>query len=142
MSHVAPVDNSKLAGKDLESQVTRLDLERLKHKYTASHEATMSVAEWDKAEREYRRFLTLKHLYPSVTLVPSNEAHAIWHAHILDTRAYRMDCHAVFGRFIDHHPYFGLYGEEDCDELKAAMAYTAALYNEHFGNSRTAPKND
>ena len=44
MSHVASENNSKLAGKGLESQAMRIDLERLTHKYTASHEATMSVA--------------------------------------------------------------------------------------------------
>lgn len=94
----------------------------------------MSVAEWDKAEREYRRFLTLKHLYPSVTLVPSKEAHAIWHAHILDTRAYRLDCHRLFGRFIDHYPYLGIYGEKDYNEFEAALAKTAELYEKHFGS--------
>lgn len=134
MSHIAPVDNSKLAGKGLESQIMGIDLERLKHKHTVSHEATMSVAEWDKAEREYRRFLTLKHLYPSVTLVPSKEVHAIWHAHILDTRAYRMDCHRLIGRFIDHYPYLGIYGEEDYNEFEAALAQTAELYEKHFGS--------
>lgn len=41
---------------------------------------------------------------------------------------------------VDHHVFH--YDEEDCDELKAATVYTAALYDEHFGNSRTALGND
>ncbi|MCO7233432.1 MULTISPECIES: glycine-rich domain-containing protein-like [unclassified Cobetia] len=113
--------------------VSRLDFDRLKHKYTASSEAEMSVESWDKAEREYRRFLSLKAFYPAVSLVPSKEVDALWHAHILDTRAYREDCHQVFGRFIDHYPYFGIYGEDDYQQLKDAFAQTVALYEKHFG---------
>ncbi|MDH2299220.1 glycine-rich domain-containing protein-like [Cobetia sp. 29-18-1] len=117
----------------LDMNVSRLDFARLKHKYTASSEAEMSVESWDKAEREYRRFLSLKAFYPAVSLVPSKEVDALWHAHILDTRAYREDCHQVFGRFIDHYPYFGIYGEDDYQQLKDAFAQTVALYEKHFG---------
>ncbi|MBU3008595.1 glycine-rich domain-containing protein [Cobetia amphilecti] len=117
----------------LDMNVSRLDFDRLKHKYTASSEAEMSVESWDKAEREYRRFLSLKAFYPAVSLVPSKEVDALWHAHILDTRAYREDCHQVFGRFIDHYPYFGIYGEDDYQQLKDAFAQTVALYEKHFG---------
>lgn len=117
----------------LDMNVSRLDFARLKHKYTSSSEAEMSVESWDKAEREYRRFLSLKAFYPAVSLVPSKEVDALWHAHILDTRAYREDCHQVFGRFIDHYPYFGIYGEDDYQQLKDAFAQTVALYEKHFG---------
>jgi|GEM_PF-3922570 len=55
----------------------------------------------------------------------------IWHAHILNTRPYRMDYHRLFGRFIDHYPYFGLYSNEDCDELKPRwpipLRYTTSI---------------
>ncbi|MDO6670844.1 glycine-rich domain-containing protein [Cobetia amphilecti] len=117
----------------LDMNVSRLDFDRLKHKYTASSEAEMSVESWDKAEREYRRFMSLKAFYPAVSLVPSKEVDTLWHAHILDTRAYREDCHQVFGRFIDHYPYFGIYGEDDYQQLKDAFAQTVALYEKHFG---------
>ncbi len=132
MNVSATMNQSKPADDGLEPKVRHIDLERLKHKYTASHEARMSVEEWEWAEVEYRRFLTLKFLYPYITVVPSEKMLAVWHAHILDTRAYRMDCHAVFGRFIDHYPYFGLYGRADCDELENALATTRALYQKHF----------
>ena len=36
-----------------------------------------------------------------------------WHMHILDTKAYREDCQKIFGRFIDHFSYFGIYCNED-----------------------------
>lgn len=46
---------------------------------------------------------------------------------------YREDCQKVFGRFIDHYPYFGIYGQDDYQELKNAFAQTVALYEKHFG---------
>jgi hypothetical protein len=117
----------------LNPKVAALDFERIKYKYTASSESEMTAEQWDHAEQEYRRFLSLKVLYPSVSLVPSKEVDSIWHAHILDTRAYREDCESVFGRFIDHYPYFGIYGAEDYQSLKSAFAETVTLYEHHFG---------
>jgi hypothetical protein len=113
--------------------VLALDFERLKHKYTASSEAEMSPEEWDVAEHEYRRFLALKVFYPGVSLVPSKQVDNIWHAHILDTRAYREDCEKVFGRFIDHYPYFGIYGAHDAHVLEYYFQKTIGLYEQHFG---------
>ncbi|PKM25318.1 MAG: hypothetical protein CVV09_11375 [Gammaproteobacteria bacterium HGW-Gammaproteobacteria-13] len=133
MTALVSLNQPLLAANGLEMNVSRLDFKRLKHKYTESSEAEMSAAEWDLAELEYRRFLTLKRFYPSVALVPSKAVDAIWHAHILDTRAYREDCQQVFGRFIDHYPYFGIYGQDDYQELKSAFAQTVALYEKHFG---------
>lgn len=125
---VAPDDNALLS-----CEVQRLNFDRLKHKMTQSVESEMSEEAWDFGEKEYRRFLTLKQLYPGVSLVPSKHVDQIWHAHILDTRAYREDCNAVFGRFIDHYPYFGIYGDDDFRALNAAFNETVALYESHFG---------
>lgn len=113
--------------------VKTIDLSRLKHKMTESSEAEISPGEWDKAEVEYRRFLTLKQIYPGVSLVPSKQVDQVWHAHILDTRAYREDCNKLFGRFIDHYPYFGIYGEEDYQALHNSFEVTVSLYENHFG---------
>jgi hypothetical protein len=132
MTAIIALKQPLLAANGLEMQVSQLNFQRLKHKHTESSEAEMSIEQWDAAELEYRRFLTLKCLYPAVSLVPSKQIDAIWHAHILDTRAYREDCHQVFGRFIDHYPYFGIYGQEDYQELKNAFAHTVALYEKHF----------
>ncbi|MNF84259.1 hypothetical protein D3C81_1349250 [compost metagenome] len=133
MTAIIALKQPLLAANGLEMQVSQLDFLRLKHKYTASSEAEMSTEQWDASELEYRRFLTLKCLYPTVALVPSKQVDAIWHAHILDTRAYRENCLQVFGRFIDHYPYFGIYGQDDYQELKIAFAHTVTLYEQHFG---------
>lgn len=133
MNALVSLNQPLLAADGLDINVSHLDFKRLKHKYTESSEAEMTPQEWDAAELEYRRFLTLKRFYPSVALVPSKQVDAIWHAHILDTRAYREDCQQVFGRFIDHYPYFGIYGADDYQELKNAFAQTVSLYEKHFG---------
>ncbi|SDT86557.1 hypothetical protein SAMN05216296_0018 [Pseudomonas pohangensis] len=133
MNAIVSLNQPLLAANGLERNVSQLDFARLKHKYTESSEAEMTAEEWDKAELEYRRFLTLKCFYPAIALVPSKQVDALWHAHILDTRAYREDCYQVFGRFIDHYPYFGIYGQDDYQELKNSFAQTVALYEKHFG---------
>lgn len=113
--------------------VKALNFERLKNKFTTTSDGEITAAEWDVAEPEYRRFLALKVFYPGLSLVPSKQVDEIWHAHILDTRAYREDCEKVFGRFIDHYPYFGIYGEEDYREQQNRFALTVELYERHFG---------
>ncbi|WP_219932527.1 hypothetical protein [Microbulbifer sp. YPW1] len=117
----------------LSPAVASLDFARLKHKVTQTAEAEMTEEAWDKGEEEYRRFLTLKQMYPGVSLVPSKLVDQVWHAHILDTRAYRQDCNTVFGRFIDHYPYFGIYGEDDQQALQDSFDQTIELYERHFG---------
>lgn len=113
--------------------VQALDFGRLKHKFTSTSDAGMTSEEWDTAESEYRRFLALKLIYPGISLVPSKQVTKIWHAHILDTRAYREDCEKVFGRFIDHYPYFGIYGKKDYQALQHSFSLTVELYERHFG---------
>ena len=117
----------------LPAMVKALNFERLKYKFTATSDAEMTPEEWCSTEHEYRRFLALKFFYPGISLVPSNHVDKLWHAHILDTRAYRTDCEKVFGRFIDHYPYFGIYGKEDCREQQIRFALTVELYERHFG---------
>ena len=124
---------SNFTAESLSPTVQCLDFSRLRHKYTTGHEAEMTEVEWDKAELEYRRFLHLKQLYPGISLVPSKQVDQIWHAHILDTKAYREDCQSLFGRFIDHYPYFGIYGKEDYANLVSAFDQTIELYEKHFG---------
>jgi len=114
--------------------VAKVDFDRLKWKLCESAERSMSVENANMAELEYRRFLTLKRLYPSVELVPNKLVDAFWHAHILDTKAYQRDCDNVFGYFMHHFPYFGIYGEDDQKQLGTAFEETKNLYALHFGD--------
>lgn len=114
-------------------KVAAINFERLSWKLSQSSEAKMSTEDCTLAEREYRRFLTLKVMYPKMELVPNKLLDEYWHAHILDTAAYRKDCDAVFGYFLDHFPYFGIYGQDDRNNLEQAFHRTVALYEQHFG---------
>jgi len=88
----------------------------------------------DLLEIEYRRFLAMHLVHPNRDIVPCKLVDEIWHQHILDTIAYRADCDAIFGRFLDHFPYFGMRGPEDAVALSDAYADTLELYQEDFGN--------
>ena len=113
--------------------VEAIDFTRLKWKLSESEEAKMGKEECDLAEREYKRYLTLKKLYPSIELVPNKLLDEFWHAHILDTVAYHKDCDSVFGCYLHHFPYFGIYGEDDYQNLVSAFNETKKLYEQHFG---------
>lgn len=93
----------------------------------------LSLAEADRDVALYRCFLKLCVLYPGVPLVPTTRLDQVWHAHVLDTAKYRVDCEAVFGGFMDHFPYAGLRGEEDRRAWQADFAATRRLFEEHFG---------
>jgi hypothetical protein len=65
-----------------------------------------SVGESSIAELElnFKRFLALRVLHPSLTLAPSFPIDAVWHFFILDTAGYRNFCADVLGGTLDHHP--------------------------------------
>jgi hypothetical protein len=112
-----------------------LDLGMVRTKLANPEEGeAWSEADLDVAEREYLRFLALCLAYPEEQIVPCLVVDKIWHAHILDTRAYREDCDRVFGFFYDHFPYFGMRSEEDAADLRSAYDRTLALYELNFGD--------
>jgi len=114
--------------------VAALSFDAIKWKLSESSEAHMTTERCALAEQEYRRFLTLKKLYPQTELVPNKLVDEFWHAHILDTKAYHQDCNHVFGYFLHHFPYFGIYGDDDYQNLISSFEQTKNLYIRHFGN--------
>jgi hypothetical protein len=52
---------------------------------------------------EYEAFMLVRRAAP-LPLGPTYLVDAVWHAHILDTRAYAAFCNATFGRFEHHDP--------------------------------------
>lgn len=111
-----------------------LDLTNIRLKLADPEEgAGLTSARMDVLEAEYRKFLALHIAYPDADIVPCKIVDQIWHQHILDTAAYRDDCEAVFGRFLDHFPYFGMRGEDDARALHDAYADTIDRYRDAFG---------
>lgn len=112
-----------------------LDLTMIRMKLADPKEGQgWSVEQLDLHEREYRRFLVLNLIYPREQIVPCLDVDMVWHAHILDTAAYRADCDAVFGEFFDHFPYFGMRGDADAAQLIDAYDRTIDLYELVFGS--------
>jgi hypothetical protein len=115
-------------------RVSVLDLSDIRLKLADPVEGNgYSPEHLDLMEQEYRRFLAMHIAYPDAEVVPCHIVDEMWHAHILDTIAYRRDCEAVFGEFLDHYPYFGLRSEEEAQELDSAYADTLTIYESEFG---------
>ncbi len=111
-----------------------LDLSNVKMKLADSEEGPGFDPQFiDLMEIEYRKFLAMQLMYPDADTVPCKIVDQMWHRHILDTAAYREDCEAIFGRFLDHFPYFGMRGEEDARALNDAYSHTLDRYREAFG---------
>lgn len=126
---------SDMAELETVEKIRNLDLEPIVYKLTHPDDPAeaLTLAEADAGVALYRQFLTLIALYPERSIVPTRQIDAIWHAHILDTAKYRVDCDEIFGRFVDHFPYFGLRGADDATALKDSFAETCELFREHFG---------
>jgi len=118
----------------LKAKVDLLDLEPIAFKLVYPEDGQGWTPE--KAYRLielYRCFLVLNDIYPNISIVPTKEIDKVWHAHILDTAKYREDCQRVFGRFVEHFPYFGMRGEEDAKNLEKTYQTSRAFFIEHFG---------
>jgi hypothetical protein len=119
--------------------VESLDLGPIKYKLMDPQEGEgWSLEEVTSAEREYKRFLILNRENEGTTIVPSKKIDKFWHYHILDTAKYADDCDAIFGKFLHHFPYFGLRGEDDAANLRAAFEATKATYKARFGEEMLA----
>lgn len=117
----------------------RLDLKMVRLKLADPEEGTGATeAALNEMERDYRRFLALHLAYPDTTIVPTKAIDAMWHQHILDTSAYRDDCDAIFGRFLDHFPYFGMRDDQDARDLEDAFDATLVLWRNAFGEPLVA----
>jgi len=112
-----------------------LDLAMIRQKLADPEEGKgYSKEHLDLLEAEYRKFLALRLSRPEYNIVPCKIVDEMWHQHILDTIAYRNDCDAIFGRFMDHFPYFGMRGPEDAQDLADAYDETLECYREAFGD--------
>ena len=85
---------------------------------------------------EYKRFLALKVAardFDASALSPPQDLDTIWHAHILDTKHYRIVCDALGGNFIHHNPN----GGADAVARDARRQNALTHYEQSFG---TAPE--
>lgn len=117
----------------MNENIENLDMEPIVFKLIHPEEGEgWSLEQADKAVERYRQFLELCLLYPGKPIVPTQDIDEVWHYHILDTAKYRSDCDRIFGRPLDHFPYFGLRGEDDERNLKQSFEETKRLFELHF----------
>jgi hypothetical protein len=114
--------------------IQALDLAPIKLKLMDREEgAGWSREHAERMEIAYKRFLTLLVKYPDEVIAPTREVDRFWHGHILDTLKYAEDCENVFGQFLHHFPYFGMRGEEDAANLRAAAENMRRIHAREFG---------
>jgi len=116
--------------------IQALDLDPIKLKLMDAEEGQGWSREYvERMETAYKRFLILMVKFPEETIAPTKDVDKFWHAHILDTIKYAEDCQNVFGYFLHHFPYFGMRGEQDAADLKAAAERMHELHMREFGES-------
>lgn len=85
----------------------------------------------EKAIQEYRRFIYLAAINPSVT-TPSDVVDQVWHLHMVYTKSYWDDlCRDVVGRVLHHDPAAADGSQRE--HYREAYADTLALYRQEFG---------
>jgi hypothetical protein len=114
--------------------IQALDLDPIKLKLMDAEEGQGWSREYvERMETAYKRFLILMVKFPEETIAPTKDVDKFWHGHILDTIKYAEDCQNVFGYFLHHFPYFGMRGDQDAADLKAAAARMHELHMREFG---------
>lgn len=127
---------AELKKRGVDPDVATIELSMVKMKLREPDEGKgWTVDECERAELEYKRYLTLNLRYEDRAVVPTEKIDTMWHYHILDTRAYHRDCQEVFGEYFHHFPYFGMRGEEDAENLENSFFETVELYEREFGES-------
>ncbi len=129
-----------LINKKIDIDIASIDLEMVKMKLKEPGEGIEWTQEQaEDAEIEYKRFLhlTRHYPYPQYAIVPNKIMDTMWHYHILDTKAYFIDCEKTFGGYVHHFPYFGLRGEEDAKNLVDSFEQTKIYYLQSFGEELT-----
>ena len=107
-----------------------LDLAPIKYKLTKDKGWTLERA--NLVEPQYKAFLFLIGSKVKAEFVPTFDIDEMWHAHILDTRKYMMDCAWHFGEYIHHYPYLGMKDADDRSRAEGRFASTCATIADAF----------
>ena len=120
--------------------VEQIDLDRIEWKLLRDSNNQIDTKEQASlAVVKYRKFLNMKIMYPSVTLVPTDDIDTVWHTHILDTENYATDCELLFGKFLHHVPYFGVHSDETQEQMNEKFNQTSVLWELEYGGPLVSP---
>lgn len=115
------------------SIVSKWDFSLTKQKLQESDYAGWTEERTEKAEENYKRYLSVTKALDGYQLVPNGDIDRFWHEHILDTRRYVQDCAELFGGFLHHYPYFGMRGETDNQFWLSVSSESTNLWKDLFG---------
>lgn len=124
----------------LDSDIAELDLECIAFKVAWDEKWPLSKI--DEVELSYRWFLQAIRKSPGETLAPQKAVDIFWHHHILDTRKYMYDCERLFGRYIHHFPYTGVFGDEDAAKQHKRFQRTTLLITRLQNSHKTIRHED
>lgn len=97
---------------NVDTDIADLNLECVSYKVL--RDEGWSLDRVERVEREYRAFLQIiRDGQGRDDIGPTKEIDTMWHHHILDTEKYARDSGALFGFFLHHYPYSGIFGEAD-----------------------------
>jgi hypothetical protein len=113
-----------LGHKQFQSRLAALDLD------TKIQPQNWMGERWQDAIAHYKMFLSLAHLYPHLTLIPTQKIDQVWHCHLSNPEQYQTDCQILFGYAIEHTVEQNL---GDRNLLSTAFAITQTLLTQHFG---------
>lgn len=96
----------------MDKDIAELDLDAIAYK--VCRDEGFSLREVDEAVVGYRAFLQIiRDAEPGFSAAPTRAIDIVWHHHILDTLKYHHDCNLLFGKYIHHFPYSGIFEGED-----------------------------
>ena len=129
---------SKLVG--IDPLVAGMNFDRIVWKIIDSDKSfNLSKKEVRNSVEQYKKFLSLKRKYPDSELVPTEEIDSVWHVHILDTKNYADDCNMLFGKFLNHEPYFGPYSKERREDMARWFEETSIFWQMEYGEVLQEP---
>lgn len=120
---------------DIDQDIKSLNLECIAYK--VCRDEMWSLEKTDLVELKYRAFLqVIRDSGLPKEISPTRDIDIFWHHHILDTQKYSEDCQAIFGFFLHHYPYSGIFSEEDAAAQQERMMRSVSLINETLKTRR------
>lgn len=111
---------------NIDTDIRQLNLECISYK--ACRDENWSLEKVDCIEREYRAYLQIiRDTSCSDTVAPTRDIDLFWHYHILDTWKYIEDCEKLFGSYLHHYPYSGIFGKSDAEKQSQRVKNTIVL---------------
>lgn len=117
--------------KIVDTDIASLNLECVSYK--ACRDEGWSLEKVDQVENEYRVFLQIIRDNENIhSVAPTLNIDKYWHYHILDTAKYHDDCNSLFGQYVHHFPYSGVFGENDASEQNERVIKTVNLIKQYL----------